>query len=148
MALLQGCASGSGNASTLQYAELLGPWEMGEVGREFTTGTALFMEGQRVLVQCGTVGRRPVAEPPRDVTQRGRGWSFRGCEGEIIVRRDGEGRVSAQLQYIERRPYTAQGQCTEWVSMDSGRRCVQWDQEIRYRDERRTRPIVLRRPEA
>lgn len=144
--LVTGCASLGGEGSPLPYEELLGPWEMGEVGREFIHGTATFLENQQVLVQCGTVGERPLAEPPRTVTPRGNGWTFRGCEGTVTVRLDGEGEMDARLSYTEERAYNEQGECLEWVTMDNGRRCAAWDQVIRYREEPRTREIVFQRP--
>lgn len=144
---LAACATaGGGGGLPLPYDDLLGPWEIGEVGRELVTGTIAFVEGNRGLLQCGTVGQRDPASLPVEVRPLGNGWRFRGCEGEVTLRLQDDGTIRATLEYSEQRPQLVGSRCTRWEDTETGRRCVETDQIMGSRTERRTRDLSFKRP--
>lgn len=118
------CATGGPPPPDLAYETLVGTWEMGEPNSGFVTGRVTFLATRQAHVLCGTVDPNRVTDPPRDVTRRSHGWAFRGCDGEVTVRRNAEGEIEARTDVSQSRATIGRG--CERVTIDAqGQRCAE-----------------------
>ena len=120
-----GCATGGTPAPDLAYEELVGLWETGDVANGLVTGRVTFLDDQRVLLQCDPVVPMSPSQVPRQVTRRGRGWAFPGCDGEVVVRRDAAGVIEARADVSRSRATTTRA-CEDREITAQGTRCVRY----------------------
>ena len=123
------CATTGPPAPDLAYEEILGPWEMGDPDTGFVTGRVTFLASRQAQVLCGTVDPGRVSDPPRDVTRRGRGWAFRGCDGQVVVTRNANGEIEARSDVSRSRATVGRG--CDRVEIDArGQRCAEYGDNI------------------
>ena len=125
-----GCATAGSQGPDLAFDALLGEWEMGDIATGFVTGRVTFIEGQQAVVQCGTVVPVSASDRPREVVRRGRGWSFSGCEGDVLIRLDAAGDIEARADFRASRATIGRG-CEQTVVEATGTRCAAYGDNIR-----------------
>jgi hypothetical protein len=129
-----GCATSSGPPASVDSMNLAGVWSFDVVLEESIRGSVTLTGDDRYVAQCFEDFSRP--DPPSLLQRRAGLLEFRACGATFRVRREEDGRVTADVTRQISRPYTAQGPCVETRTYDDGTvRCVRYENEIRYRQE-------------
>ncbi|MBT8336635.1 MAG: hypothetical protein KJO11_08525 [Gemmatimonadetes bacterium] len=128
------CASSPRTTATVNAMDLAGVWEFDVQLDGSIRGTVTLTGNDRYVVRC--IDDFTPALPPALLQQRAGAVEFRACGATFRVRREEDGRVTAEVTKVIRRPYTVQGPCVETRTYTDGTvRCVRYENEIRYRDQ-------------
>lgn len=128
------CASSPRPPATVNGMDLAGVWEFDVSLDGSIRGSVTFTGDDRYVVRCIEDLTRP--PPPAMLRPRAGAVEFPACGATFRVRREEDGRVTAEVTRVIRRPYTAQGPCVETRVYDDGTvRCVRYENEIRYREQ-------------